>query len=76
MFTIQKILNRKVIGFDVNPIRLQELREGIDKTNEISKEQLNKTDFLTLTSKKDDLLKADIFIVTVPTPIDKHKNLI
>ena len=65
-----------VIGFDINHARVQELNEGFDRTLEVSKEQLRKAheNRMQFTSSLEDLKKANIHIVTVPTPIDKHKN--
>ncbi len=62
-----------VVGFDLNKNRINELNSNIDKTGEIKKERLinNKINF---TSRKKDIKKADIHIVTVPTPIDEFKN--
>ena len=68
-----KQLNRKVIGFDINIKRLQELRDGFDKTNEISKETLLNIKFHDLTNEIHSLAIADVFIVTVPTPINDKK---
>jgi len=64
------LLHRSVIGFDINPIRLQELRSGYDCTNEVSHFDLQASKRLKLTSDSSDLYKADVFIVTVPTPVD------
>ena len=66
-------INRRVIGFDVNHERLSELRCGIDRTNEVSRQELQNASGLLLTSDPDDLTSVDVFIVTVPTPIDKAR---
>lgn len=58
-----------VIGFDINEGRLQELRAGHDRTNEVSNEELAQAQ-IEFTSKTDVLAKADFHIVAVPTPID------
>ncbi|MCH7697024.1 MAG: nucleotide sugar dehydrogenase, partial [Proteobacteria bacterium] len=63
----------KVIGFDVNAGRISELKEGIDKTNEVSSDDLKKTDIL-FTSDVDDLKQADFHIIAVPTPINAAKQ--
>ena len=65
-----KILRRKVIGFDINTERLKNLKNGFDSTNEIGKGELLNTNFADLTNKVESIAKADIFIITVPTPID------
>lgn len=66
--------NRSVIGFDVNIERINELRIGLDRTNECSKKQLDAASNLFLTNEPDDLTQADVFIVTVPTPIDNVRR--
>ena len=67
-------LNRKVIGFDINLDRIGDLKNGIDKTNEISKKELLEADFHELTNDIELISNADVFIITVPTPIDKAKK--
>ena len=67
-------LKRRVIGFDVNQKRLSELRALYDCTNEISAEELQIATSLELTNDKLQLSMADVFIVTVPTPIDSAKR--
>ena len=67
-------LNRNIIGFDINDQRLEEIKEGIDKTNEINRKELKSVDFYDLTSKIINLSKADVFIVSVPTPINNLKE--
>lgn len=59
----------KTIGFDVNETRLIELRQGIDRTNEVSTENLALSN-LVFTSDIKILAEADFYIVAVPTPID------
>ncbi len=61
---------RIVIGFDLKSVRIKQLREGHDLTREVSADELREAKHLRLTSKPEDLAAADIFIVTVPTPID------
>ena len=70
----QKILKRKIIGFDINPQRLEELKKGIDSTNEVSDQELLNTNFFDLTNKIESIAQADVFIITVPTPIDALKK--
>jgi len=65
---------RKVIGFDINESRIDELRNGLDCTLEVSKKDLYDAQGLTYTSELDDLRQANVFIVTVPTPIDREKK--
>ena len=65
---------RKVIGFDINKARIDELERGIDITGEMSKEELNEGIHLNYTTNLDNIKDCTIFIITVPTPIDKHKK--
>jgi UDP-N-acetyl-D-galactosamine dehydrogenase len=58
-----------VVGFDVSTARVQSLRQGEDSTNEVTPEDLRAVD-LTITDDPAQLRDCDIFIVTVPTPID------
>jgi UDP-N-acetyl-D-galactosamine dehydrogenase len=58
-----------VVGFDIDPRRVDELRSGTDRTNEVSAEELGSTT-LRFTSDPSDLEGRSIYIVTVPTPID------
>ena len=59
-----------VIGFDINSQRIKELEEGLDKTREIAAESLQKSS-ITLTNDPNDITKANIHIVAVPTPVDE-----
>ncbi len=65
---------REVVGFDINKNRIDQLEKGIDPTLELTKEELKASSHLSYTSNLDDLKDCSIFIVTVPTPIDKHKR--
>ena len=67
-------LQRRVIGFDINSQRLAELRQGIDRTNETSAAELQGAELLEFTSDPSQLAAADVFVVTVPTPIDSAKR--
>jgi len=62
-----------VVGFDINESRITELKSGKDHTLEVSSEELNQAIKLDFTSSIDELQKADIYIVTVPTPVDEYK---
>ncbi len=64
----------ETIGFDINATRIEELKQGIDRTLEVNKEELQAAQNLSFTTSIDDIKKANIYIVTVPTPIDEHKN--
>lgn len=62
-----------VIGFDVDMSRIDELRSGYDRTNEIETEELVAAQ-LTLTAALDEMAAANFYIVTVPTPIDSARR--
>ena len=61
---------RKVVGFDINETRVEQLQSGQDVTNECSVDQLKAAKDLNYSSSLDDIRDARIYIVTVPTPID------
>ncbi|MEM6460760.1 MAG: Vi polysaccharide biosynthesis UDP-N-acetylglucosamine C-6 dehydrogenase TviB [Pseudomonadota bacterium] len=65
---------RPVIGFDIKPERIAEVREGRDHTREVDPQDFAEAHQLTFTSEPSDLVTASIYIVTVPTPIDAHKQ--
>ncbi|MDC0466411.1 Vi polysaccharide biosynthesis UDP-N-acetylglucosamine C-6 dehydrogenase TviB [Gammaproteobacteria bacterium] len=65
---------RSVIGFDTNEIRIKELKKGIDNTLETSHQELKDISQLSYTNILKDLKDCKVFIVTVPTPIDKYKK--
>ena len=62
-----------VLGFDISSERISSLLEGVDSTNEIEPSMLNSSK-LVLTDNEEMLSSADIYIVTVPTPIDSDKK--
>lgn len=62
------------IGFDIDDNRIKELAEGQDRTLEVDSETLKSASKLQYTSDNEELAKANVYIVTVPTPIDRHKN--
>ena len=66
----QKKTNRKVIGYDIDKIRIEELNRGIDKKNIFSKKIINDTKNIIFTHKIDTLMRSEVFIITVPTPIN------
>ncbi|MDC1118126.1 Vi polysaccharide biosynthesis UDP-N-acetylglucosamine C-6 dehydrogenase TviB [Alphaproteobacteria bacterium] len=61
---------RHVIGFDINPQRIEELRSGKDQTQECSPGELAQAEHLSFSCKLEDLQRVQVFIVTVPTPTD------
>ncbi len=65
-------LHRSVIGFDINQSRINELAGGHDSTLEVEDDKLTQAVNLKFSSKLEDIKEADIYIVTVPTPIDEN----
>ncbi|WP_336066786.1 nucleotide sugar dehydrogenase [Mesoflavibacter sp. CH_XMU1404-2] len=64
-----------VIGFDINTARVSELNKGVDSTLEVDEDELKfvlnkEKNGLKITDKKEDLESCNIYIVTVPTPVD------
>jgi len=64
----------KVVGFDINTRRLDELRAGNDRTLEIDAANLKTASNLVFSNQLDDLRGTDFFIVTVPTPTDNYNR--
>ena len=64
----------KTIGFDVNEARLGELKSGYDKTLEVEKKDFDDAKFLKLSTDEKLINDCNIYIITVPTPIDKKNN--
>ena len=62
------------IGFDINLSRIDDLKNGIDHTNEASPQQLTSASKLVFSSSINDIKECTIYIVTVPTPIDEFKT--
>ena len=62
---------RPVLGFDIDSARIRELQEKKDSTLEVSSRDLQASLHLSFTSNADDLKTCQVFIVTVPTPVDK-----
>lgn len=65
---------RDVVGFDIDAGRIGELREGHDRTREVDPAELKQATGLTYASEATALAAANMFIVTVPTPIDAYKQ--
>ena len=65
---------RKVISFDIDIKRIEELKLGRDKNFEFSKKEIRQTNNLHFTYNEADLKSANCYIVTVPTPIDNYKK--
>ena len=65
---------RPVVGFDINARRIAELQAGRDRTLETEPAELAAATHLRFTTDLEDLRACNVFIVTVPTPIDEHKR--
>ncbi len=63
-----------VLGFDINKERIAELESGHDRTLEVDAANLKSSSNLSFSCDKADLKSCNIFIVTVPTPVDEHKR--
>ena len=63
-----------VVGFDINQKRIDDLKSCQDNTLEVSSEELKQANQLTYTADLEDLKGCNLFIVTVPTPIDEYKQ--
>jgi len=64
----------ETVGFDVNPKRVAQLRRGRDLTLEVTPAELKAAQLLSFTTELDRLRRCQVFIVTVPTPIDEYKQ--
>ncbi len=64
----------KTIGFDIKAERIQELRDGLDVTREVSQAMLSEASLLSFDSNPEALAACNTYIVTVPTPIDDYKR--
>ena len=62
------------IGFDIKQARIRELQDGKDSTLECSTEELAEATQLSFTDQVEDIRDANVYIVTVPTPIDRYKT--
>ena len=64
----------QTLGFDINLQRVNELKLGNDFTLEVSKQELAESPFISYSNNVADLASCNVYIVTVPTPIDEHKQ--
>ena len=62
------------VGLDINPARIAELRAGKDSSLEVDPQELAQASQLTYTTNPSDLAGCNVYIVTVPTPVDDHKR--
>ena len=63
-----------VIGYDINPRRIEELRSGTDHTLEVEEDDLRQATRLSFTCDPQEMVNANVYIVTTPTPIDAAKQ--
>lgn len=63
-----------VLGFDINKERIGELERGYDRTLEVDEANLKSSTNLSFSCSRDDLKSCNVFIVTVPTPVDEYKR--
>ncbi len=73
LLTKEKIF-RKVIGFDINIERIEQLKKGLDRNNIYSKENLKVIKNIKYSNDIDLIKNCDVFIITVPTPINKNNE--
>ncbi|QBG37721.1 Vi polysaccharide biosynthesis UDP-N-acetylglucosamine C-6 dehydrogenase TviB [Litorilituus sediminis] len=64
----------QTVGFDINANRISQLKAGHDTTMEVSDEELAEPKLISYTANVDELASCNVYIVTVPTPIDEHKQ--
>jgi UDP-N-acetyl-D-galactosamine dehydrogenase len=64
----------EVVGFDLDPARVAELSKGQDRTREVSETELKAAKTLQFTADPRGLAGCNVFVVTVPTPVDAHKQ--
>ncbi len=62
------------VGYDIHQQRITELQDGIDRTLEVEQKELLSANNLSFTSDMQDISTCNVYIVTVPTPINKHKQ--
>src|SRR6185436_3619048 len=62
------------VGFDINRGRIAELERGEDHTREVDGEELRRAEHLSFTADPNALAECNVFIATVPTPVDEHKR--
>jgi UDP-N-acetyl-D-glucosamine/UDP-N-acetyl-D-galactosamine dehydrogenase len=64
----------KTIGFDINDTRIEELKSGFDHTLEVIPEEFKHSTILSFTSETQRIRNCNVYIITVPTPIDNNKQ--
>ena len=63
-----------VVGFDMDESRVKELHSGFDRTNELNESDLSIINRIKITTSQEDIIDSDVYIVTVPTPVDKNNK--
>ena len=63
-----------VIGYDIDESRIKELSQNFDRTKEVTKNELKKVKNLTFTSDIEKIKGSNVYIITVPTPIDEFRK--
>ena len=66
--------NMPVVGYDIDKGRVQELRDGMDRTLEVAPEGLAEASQLQYTNLLEDIRESNVYIITVPTPIDTARR--
>jgi len=64
----------ETVGFDINRDRVDELKNGIDRTLETSSDDIRSAKRLSLTTDVEEIRPCNVYIITVPTPIDSHNR--
>lgn len=66
----------KVVGFDISQWRIDELNNGVDRTLELTEAQIKEaiSNGMQFTNILENIADCNVYIVTVPTPVDKHKK--
>ncbi len=64
----------RVVGFDIDSDRVAELRDNHDRTHEVDPDELRAVDALHVTTDRADLRDCNVYIITVPTPIDRFNQ--
>jgi len=64
----------EVLGFDTDHHRINELQKGFDRNNECSEHEILSSTFVRYTYEPTDLAESNVYIVTVPTPVDRFKT--
>ena len=64
----------QTFGFDINQSRIANLAKGYDATRECSQQEITAATYLSFSACLEELAQCNVYIVTVPTPIDEHKQ--